>query len=143
TNNKFTEHVKQGISRGKRKLFSLFGLGHKSGGLPPLLAIKLYNSFVIPTMLYGDQIINYNTQDLEMMEVTQREIGRRVQFFPSTASNPTSIMPVGLTTIKSRIDYDKLLMFFGILTLPMTNIYKQLLMMRLTSFFFQGDSWDS
>ncbi|CAH1789488.1 unnamed protein product, partial [Owenia fusiformis] len=143
TTGDFSDHTKHAISSGKRKLFTLFGLGHKTNGLSPILATKLYNSFTVPTFLYGDQIINYKQRDVEMMEVAQREIGRRIQFLPSNCSNPMSTMPLGMCSVKLKMDYDKLLMFFSIITLPMTNIYKQLLMMRFMSIFIQGKKWDS
>ncbi|CAH1782795.1 unnamed protein product [Owenia fusiformis] len=132
TSGNVKDHIARASSNGKRKMYSLFGLGSKSGGLTPIVSAKLYNSFSIPTMLYGDQIIDYKRGEIEQLEVTQRQICRRIQFLPKNSSNPTSIMPLGIMPIQMKIMYDRLLMFFGILCLPMNNIYKQLMLLRLT-----------
>ncbi|CAH1796401.1 unnamed protein product [Owenia fusiformis] len=142
--NNYSGHVKEAIVNGKRKLFSLFGLGHKTGGLSPLVATKLYNSYSIPTMLYGDQLINYKPSDVEMLEVAQRQIGRRLQSLPVHSSNPSATMPLGMNSMSLRIDYDMLLMLFGLLTLPISNIYKQFTITRLIPIiFFKETTWDS
>ncbi|CAH1792813.1 unnamed protein product [Owenia fusiformis] len=53
-------------------------------------------------------------------------------------------MPLGMNSMTLRIDYDMLLMLFGLLTLPISNIYKQLTITRLIPIiFFKETTWDS
>ena len=125
------DFVRKKVAKAKRKFNSLLGLGSLSGGLNQLTATRLYWTFSMSTLLYGAPVIQYTTTELERMEVAHREIGRRIQRLPRSASNPVAVSGLGWMTIRRHIDKMRLMFFWGILTLPMNNIYKQVLIYRL------------
>ncbi|CAH1780848.1 unnamed protein product, partial [Owenia fusiformis] len=125
------DYITDVISRGKRKFFSLLGLGSLTGGLSPLTASRLYTTYSLNTMLYGCAVIQYTPQEVERLEIVHREIGRRVQNLPKGSANPIATTPLGLSKISRKIDIYRLMFFWGILSLPMSNIYKCVAIHRL------------
>ncbi|CAH1786866.1 unnamed protein product, partial [Owenia fusiformis] len=83
TSGSVSEYVEKAVTSGKRKCFSLLGLGSTCGGLNPLTASCLYWTLSIPTMLYGSSIISYPNNDVELIQTAHRQIGKRIQCLPT------------------------------------------------------------
>ncbi|CAH1785110.1 unnamed protein product, partial [Owenia fusiformis] len=131
--NDISQYVNDRCTSGKRKFCSLLGLGHKTGGLSPLTASKLYWAFSIPTMLFGAPVINYQASDVEKLELTHREIGKRIQFFPKTSANPSATMPLGWLSIDGYITVLQMMYLWSLLRF--NNIYRDITITRLVKMF--------
>ena len=77
------------INQSRRKLYSMMGTGlHGNNGLDPLSALSILKVYIIPTLLYGLEIIKLNTSHIESLEKFQKKIVKFVEYVYFTAQMP-------------------------------------------------------
>ena len=118
------------ISRARGTFHASMGIGNCIHPTPPCVTAKLYQTNVMPQLLYGLELIQIPPKCLEKLESTHRYAAKRIQGLPDQAPNPTALTTLGFWTISSVLMMKRLMMLWQILILPMTNIYKRVVIQR-------------
>ena len=79
--------VEENISKARRAFFALGAIDIFQGACNPLTALSLFNTFVLPILLYGCEIWSLNDPLLEKLESFQGEIGKRILSLPKYYNN--------------------------------------------------------
>ena len=66
------------------------GIGNCIHPTPPCVTAKLYQTNVMPQLLYGLELIQIPPKCLEKLESTHRYAAKRIQGLPDQAPNPTA-----------------------------------------------------
>ena len=100
--------VTENINKARRSFFALGSLGAFHGDLNPLSSSRIFETCVIPTLLYGCETWILDSGCLKTLESFQCEIGRRILRLPKFYSN--NAIPIGLhwPTVSTRILLRKL-----------------------------------
>ncbi len=74
-----TSIVNNMIKKGRTAFYGLLSLGSKCGGILPTIGSKLYRQCVIPSMLYGVELLSLSDSGIEQLEKEHRKFGKRLQ----------------------------------------------------------------
>ena len=132
--------IEKKIKSCRSMCYATQSLGTLSYPLSPNIASKLYLSACIPKLLYGVEIINVDDQSLEKLESFHANSAKLFQGLPGNACNVGSIGTIGWSSIRAKIDIMRMLFLWRILWLPMTNLYKTLLVKMIVTF-MEGESY--
>ena len=100
--------VDESISKARRAFFALGSIGFFQGNLNPLSSKSLFESFVIPTLLYGCETWILTLPLLNKLEKFQSEIGRRILGLSKYHADMAPLIGLHLPSITSRILIRKL-----------------------------------
>ena len=68
-----TVNVEENIKKSRRSAYGLFGGGfHGNNGLDPETLIHLFNTYIMPVLMYGMELIIPKTTALEQLERYQK-----------------------------------------------------------------------
>ncbi len=126
-----TSIVNNMIKKGRTAFYGLLSLGSKCGGILPTIGSKLYWQCVIPSMLYGVELLSLSDNGIEQLEKEHRKFGKRLQQLPTTTSNPAAYALLGWQSIQGHIDQKVMTFIYSIFRLPCHHIYKKVLLHRL------------
>ena len=79
--------IEEHISKSRRAFFALGAIDVFQGACNPLSALSLFNTFVLPIMLYGCEIWSLNDPLLKKLESFQGEIGKKILKLPKYYNN--------------------------------------------------------
>ena len=96
--------VQNMIKKGRKSFSAILSLGKNIGGTNPAVANKLHWSTVIPSMLYGIQVLCLSEEALDSLEQEHRAFGKRIQCIPTTTSNPAAYRLLGWKSIRAYRD---------------------------------------
>jgi hypothetical protein len=112
-NNKNNIDIEDRIKLPRRTIYALLGPGlHARRGMSPVVAYKLWKTYVIPLALYGIEIMNHAASDIIQLEKVQRKICRQIQGLPDRVANVATYRLLGVEPIEAVID-KLILIFFG------------------------------
>ena len=114
------------IKKGRNAFCGILSLGNRIGGVNPSVASKLYWSTVIPSMMYGCQVLCLSDCALEQLEVEHRAYGKRFQSLPVTTANPAAYSLLGWSSIHAYYDLSVLTFFYKILHMRASCVYRKL-----------------
>jgi hypothetical protein len=142
-NPKNEPNVSEMIRMGRRVTYSLMGAGlHGKDGLPPHLAYHLITVYVIPRMLYGVEVIKFNTRNLAQIERFHRKQLRQIQCLPEKPppANTAVYALLGAKPVEAHIDLS-ILTLFGNITRQPDSIEYQLAWRQLAVKKDNSKSW--
>ncbi len=132
------DYVKQRIASCNAINYSIQSLGSYVVPVNPKVACKLHHSVTIPKLCYGVEILDISDVALEQMETFQGKCAKVIQALPIQTSNVGSITTVGFKTIEATIEIMRLMFLWRMLLLPISCIYKIVLLRRLMQITTQG-----
>ena len=96
-------------------MYALLGSGmHGKNGISPIITVQMWNTFVIPRLLHGIELLDVRKKDLEDLEVYQRKILKQLQSLPERTASVAVLGLVGVKTIEAQIDIKILTTFLNI-----------------------------
>ena len=68
------------VQLGRRTMYSMMGAGVNCGSvLSPVVSAHLWNTYKIPRVIYGLEVLTYTLSDLQCLERMQRDMLRKIQ----------------------------------------------------------------
>ena len=98
-----TKSVEEYIHKARRAFFALGSIGAFHGRLNPLTGRSLFETFVVPTMLYGCETWILSDSHFSTLESFQAEIGKRILGISKYHSNISVLIGLHWPSIKARI----------------------------------------
>ena len=96
-NNKNNIDIEDRIKLARRTIYTLLGpVFHARRGMSPVVAYKLWKTYVIPLALYGIEIMNHTASDIIQLEKVQRKICRQIQGLPDRVANVATYSLLGV-----------------------------------------------
>ena len=99
--------VEENIARARRCFFARGSLGNFHGKLNPLSGKSIFETCVLPVLLYGCENWLLSDSDYLKLERFQTEIGRRILRLGSFHANE-AVLGLDLPSMKARIFIQKL-----------------------------------
>lgn len=119
----------------KTMCYAMQSLGTIGCPLPPLIASRLYNGACIPKLLYGVETMHMEDQTIDKLESFHAGSAKMFQGLPENTSNIGSVGLLGWNSIGAKIDIARLLFVWRILLLPMSSIYKKIMITLIISLY--------
>ena len=131
------------LSKGRSSFFALNRYGSRFGCLHPITALKLYQTFSLPRLLYGAELWNLSQTELNMFERLHRKILRTIQGLPTRCPVSATLLLLGVPSVKYMIIERRLLFLHSILRLQNSTLCKKTLLGRLDTHTDNPKSWIS
>jgi hypothetical protein len=97
----------------RRAAYSLMSSGfHGYNGLGTVCNVKMWNTYVVPRLLYGLEVLKLNKSDIKSLENYQTNAMKQIQHLPTRASSAAILLLVGQLPVEGAIDR-QILTFFG------------------------------
>ena len=119
------------MKKSKNVLYSIKAIGSRRVPVTPVTASQLYNSICIPKLLYGCEIMKLDENCCDKLEEFHSHAAKNLQGFPDHAANPASLATIGWSSMESMINMMRLMFLWRLLLLPMSCIYKVVLVRRI------------
>ena len=104
--------VKERIKSARRTAYSLMGAGlHGLNGVGPAVSMSMYNSYVIPVLMYGLEALVLTTAETEAIETYHRTTLRQLQHLPKSTAIPAIYLLAGALPAEGLCDTRVLLLF--------------------------------
>lgn len=100
--------ISENINKARKAFFALGSLGAFQGDLNPLSSSSIFETCIIPTLLYGCETWILDAGCLKALESFQCEIGRRILHLPKLYSNNSVRIGLHWPTMSTRILLRKL-----------------------------------
>ena len=100
--------VEECIDKARRLFFALGSIGAFHGRLNPLTGRSLFETFVIPNLLYGCETWILTESLYDILEFFQAEIGKRILGISKYHTNTSTLIGLHWPTVKARILLRKL-----------------------------------
>jgi hypothetical protein len=130
--------VQNMIQKGRTAFYALLSLGSRIGGVNPATATKIYWSTVIPSMMYGIEVLCLSENAMNSLEQEHKNFGKRIQCLPNKTSNPAAYSTLGWKSLWAYSDIAVLNFFYKIITMKSTCIFKKLLLRKLVDISMSG-----
>jgi hypothetical protein len=97
-------NIEDRISLARRTMYALMNTGlHGTNGMNPLAAIKMYEAYVIPKLLYGVEILPLNATQTALLSKFHIANLRRLQSLPTRTAIGIVYLLVGAMPIEAEI----------------------------------------
>ncbi|VDI60447.1 Hypothetical predicted protein [Mytilus galloprovincialis] len=127
--------------QGEQYMYALMGAGlHGLNGVNPKAAIHLIQTYVLPRLLYGLDVITLTTEDMKNLSTYFRKLLRQIQHLPDRTANVASHLLLGRITIESEI-HKRILKTFGNIIRNENSIERKLAIRQLATKSLQSGSW--
>ncbi len=104
-----TNLVTDRISLARRTAYSLLGVGlHGINGLPPPVALRIFNTYVLPRLVYGMETVFLNATQRKEIATYQNRVLRQLMSLPTRAATPCLYILTGTLPIRAVVDSRKL-----------------------------------
>ena len=131
TDGKISIHeINEHLAKCRRAFYSVVGSNLFKTMLSPVALSKIYWSVVIPRLLSGAEVKFYSDTEIERYEHFHRSFAKDIQQLPVNTPNPAALAPLGWRSIRSQIDYIKLMFIQRILSLSPMSVYRMLFIIR-------------
>ncbi len=115
----------------RRQTSAMMTLGSWHCPLPPVTGVKIYRAVCLSRMLYGIEACDIGRASITELEATHRSCALRLQGLPPQTSMPVPLATLGWVRIQASIDIAKIIFLFSLLLLPLTCVYKRVVIARL------------
>jgi hypothetical protein len=116
TRNDITSNVEDRISCARRTIYSLTGTGlHGTNGLPPTTCIKLFNTYVLPRLLYGLETFILKPTHFNLLERFHLSFLRKIQCLPSRSVRGITYLLLGVRPITAEFHIRQLKLLCSII----------------------------
>ncbi|MEW8547538.1 MAG: reverse transcriptase family protein [Candidatus Thiodiazotropha sp.] len=108
-------NVEEKVSIGRKTAYSLMGAGfHSVNGLKTCLNGHIWNTFVVPRLIYGLETLSVKKGDIDCLESFQRKSLRQIQGLPDKTPNCVTLALLGILPIATVIHKNALNLFMSI-----------------------------
>ena len=134
--------VEENIKKARKMLYSLMGSGlHGYNGLDPETAVHIYQTYVLPTLVYGLEVILPEKKYMDMLERSNKKFLKHILGVPDTTADPAVYILTGTIPLEGVIHKRALSLFGNICRLDDTSIEVQLAERQLTVKDDRSHSW--
>ena len=119
------------ITTCKKMLYAMQSIGSYFVPIPFLTMSKLYWSAIIPKLCYGLEFINVSDVTKSRLEKFHFDSAKHCQHLTQNTANYGALLTAGWKSLQSHCDYMKLIFIWQIMLLPVTNVYKRILISRI------------
>ena len=89
------------VKIGRQTTYALLGSGlHTRRGMSPIIALKIWRTYVIQKLLYGIEIMTYTKTDLQKLERLQLKILKQFQGLSERTANVGVYSLLGIEPIE-------------------------------------------
>ena len=136
------KNVECNIQKARRTVYSLMGTGlHGENGLDPEAAISLFQTYVIPVLFYGLEVILPTGKALDTLEIQYKKLLKQILSLPCTTADPAVYLLSGLLPAEVLIHKRMLTLYGNITRLSDDSVEKCLASRQLEVKTFKSHSW--
>ena len=134
--------TKDNIQKARRTLYSLMSsVLHGENGLDPETAIHLMQTYVLPVLIYGMEVVLPKRKYIDMLDKFYKKFLKMILSLPVNTADPAVYVLSGTIPVEAII-HKRALTFFGyICRLPETTIEHRLAVRQLSVKSFTSHSW--
>ncbi|MES9880811.1 MAG: reverse transcriptase family protein [Sedimenticola sp.] len=119
--------VKANVKKARRTLYSLMGAGlHGENGYDPETSLRLLQTYVIPVLLYGLEVVLPNKKNTELLEKFYKKYTKHILSLPTTVADPAVYILSGTIPVEAQIHKRALTLLGNICRLPDSAVERQL-----------------
>lgn len=142
TTNQEMKNVETNIQKARRTIYSLMGSGlHGENGLDPETAVSLLQTYVIPVLFYGLEVILPTGKALDTLEIQYKKLLKQILSVPCTTADPAVYLLSGLLPAEAIIHKRLLTLYGNITRLSENSVEKRLAKRQLEVKSFKSHSW--
>ena len=109
-------NIEERISLARRTGYSLMKSGfHGSNGVGPKVSLKIYQSYIIPRLLYSMEVLNLNKTGAKMLTDFHVNLLRRIQALPARTSLPAVYLLLGALPLEAELHKKHLSLLYSII----------------------------
>ena len=140
--NQESNAVNENIQKARRTLYSLMASGlHGENGMDPETALSLLQTYILPVLTYGLEVIVPSKKVLPILETQYRKIIKQILSIPSNTADSAIYMLSGTIPMEGVIHKKMLSLFGNITRLADNSVEKRLATKQLESKSFNSHSW--
>ena len=121
------------VARGRRCILAAMSLGNYDVPMAPNVCAKVYWSMAIPQIAYGLHLTSLSAMHWDVLEVSHKNIAKRVQGLSKSAPNPVPLATLGWLSISAHIAVARISFILAISLLPLDNVYRRLAFIRINN----------
>ena len=134
--------TKDNIQKARRTLYSLMSSGlHGENGLDPETAIHLMQTYVLPVLIYGMEVVLPKRKYIDMLDKFYKKFLKMILSLPVNTADPVVYVLSGTIPVEAIIHKRALTFFGNICRLPETTIEHRLAVRQLSVKSFTSHSW--
>ena len=119
--------VKENVSKARHTFYSLMPSGlHGENGLDPDTSIYLMQTYVMPVLVYGLEVVLPKQKHLDTLERFNRKFLKLILSLPVNVADPAVYILTGTLPVEAVLHKQVLTLFGKICRLPQTSIERQL-----------------
>ena len=134
------EFMQKRINGCKSTVYGIQSIGSYNTPISPVVASKLYKTVCIPKLCYGVETMDIQGDTLACMEQFHSTCAKEFQGLAKSCANIGSVWTVGWLSIEAMIDIARLLFMWRLLLLPMSCLYKKILVQRIFQLLSKGNN---
>ena len=105
--------VTENIKRARRTMYSLMSAGlHGENGLDPETSLHLYQTYVLPLLLYGMEVVLPRQKYMNMLDKFNKRKIKHMLWLPVTTADPAIYILSGTLPVEAMV-HQHVLIFFG------------------------------
>ena len=140
------DYIQQRVNSCKSICYATQALGSYRVPVSPVTSSKLYWQVCMPKLCYGLEVMNVSDKGMDVLEKFHNSMSKQHQGLPQQCSNLGSTSNLGWKPIEIHMDLLRLLFLWRLLLLPMTCIYKVILLKRFefishSRYVHSGPTW--
>ena len=114
--------TKDNIQKARRTLYSLMSSGlHRENGLDPETAIHLMQTYVLPVLIYGMEVVLPKRKYIDMLDKLYKKFLKMILWLPVNTADPAVYVLSGTIPVEAAIHKPALTFFGNICPLPETT----------------------
>jgi hypothetical protein len=123
--------IKRKVNSAMKAFFAIQNLGSRTVPVSLPVVSKLYWSNCVSRLSYGLEVMKLSESSVQSLEQAHGYMAKLAQAMPKQTANVTCLATIGWRCMATHIDIVRLLFLWRILLLPMDNIYKRIVLLRL------------
>ena len=134
--------TRENIKKARKTLYSLMSSGlHGENGLDPETAIHLMQTYVLPVLIYGMEVVLPRQKNMDLLEKFNKKFLKLILSLPVSTADPAVYVLSGTLPIEAIIHKRTLTFFGNICRLPETTIEHRLAVRQLSVKSSTSHSW--
>lgn len=116
-------NITERISLARRTLYALMKSGmHGSNGLGPMVSYKLYQSYVLPRLLYSIEVLSLTKAEMKMLADFHVDLLRKIQALPSGTALAAVHLLLGALPMEEELHKRQLSLLFSVISSNNTTL---------------------
>ena len=133
--------VAYNIQKARRTVYSLMGSGlHGENGLDPETSTHLLQTYVLPVLVYGMEVVTPKAALMERLERTYKNFIKQILSLPVTVADPAVYVLSGAVPVEAVIHKRALMLFGSVCRLDEDSVEKRIARRQLCVKSFNSNS---